>query len=212
MSISLARLPDDIAVGALVTYTFGTAKNTSEGGVSGRKSFRSQAIRNYMVSVAPGPAAVEFQKILLSVLGQRYPFAMRDPASFTLSDEPLTDFTVVTGTTHVPLYKTFQPAAGSRSYQQRILLPDTTEVPLVFSLNGSPVTPTFIDPGIAVVGSVLTEDDDLRIVSGRYLIPVCIVDNPSATIQRGPLTDVLYGFQDVRLEEILENELIDLTS
>jgi hypothetical protein len=215
MSINLAKLPDSIAVGALVSFIFDTAKNTSEGGISGRKSMRSQVIRNYMVSVAPGDDAVEFQKIVLAVLGQRYPFAMRDPTSYTLSDEPLTDFTTVGGTTHAPLYKTFEPLTGARSYQQRILLPVTSispDIPLTFSLNGSPVVPTIIDPGIAVVGSVLSGSDDLRIVSGEYLVPVCILDAPAATIQRGPITDVLYGFQDVRLEEILENELIALTS
>lgn len=218
MSINLAILPASIAVGATVSYTFDTAKNTSEGGVSGRKSMRSQVIRNYMVSIAPSPDAVEFQKILLSVLGQRYPFAMRDPTSFTLSNEPQTDFTTVGGTTHVRLYKTFAPGTGALSYRQRILVPDLpsgspdNSVPLVFTLNGSPNTPTILDPGIAVVGSVLSGGDDLRIVSGQYMVPVCILDNPSATLERGPLNDILYSFQDVRLEEILENELVALTS
>lgn len=212
MSIDLARLPDDIAIGALISYTFDTAKNPSESGIKGRKSMRSQVIRNYTVSIAPGESAEEFQSILLSVLGDRYPFAMRDPTSFNLSDEPLTDFTTVGGSTHVPLYKTFTPVTGSRSYRQRILIPDITEVPLVFSLNGSPVTPTFTDPGIAIVGSVLTGGDDLRIVSGQYLTPVCIADTAAATINSGPYLDAIFGFQEVRFEEILENELVNLTS
>jgi hypothetical protein len=212
MAFDLARLPDSISTGALVTFTFDTAKNTSEGGVSGRKSMRTQVIRNYMVSIPLAADAQEFQAILLSVLGQRYPFAMRDPTSFTLTEEPLTDFTVVGSTTHVPLYKTFAPSTGVLSYKQRILVPDTSEVPLVFELNGSPVSPTILDPGIAVVGSVLTGGDDFRIVSGQYLVPVCLTDQPAATIDRGPINNVLYSFHDVRLEEILENEFVALTS
>lgn len=216
MSINLAKLPADISVGALVTYTFDTAKNTSEGGISGRKAMRSQAIRNYMVTTLPGTASEEFQKIALSVLGQRYPFAMRDWTSYQLDDEsqPFSEMTVVGGSTHVPLYKTFEPTTGAFSYQQRILVPDTSDVPMVFELNGSPNTPTIIDPGIAVVGSVLTGSDDFRIVSGQYLVPVCIVDHPAATIVGGrdPNGLVLYQFRDVRLEEILENELVALTS
>jgi hypothetical protein len=43
-----------------------------------------------MLSIELAADAIEFQKILLSCLGQRYPFALRDPTSYTLSNEPLT--------------------------------------------------------------------------------------------------------------------------
>jgi hypothetical protein len=214
VTISLARLPDAIATGALVTFTFDTAKNTSEGGVSGRKAMRTHVVRNYMVSVPLAADAAEFQNIVLSCLGQRYPFALRDPTAYTLSNEPQSDadYTTVGGTTHVKLYKTFQPSTGALAYRQRILVPDARDVPMVFSLNGTTVAATIVDPGIAVIGSVLSGTDDLRIVSGQYLVPVCLVDMPAATIQRGPLTNILYTFDNVRMEEILENELVALTS
>ncbi len=208
MAISLPVLPADITVGATVTYDFDTAKNTSEGGISGRKSMRTQVIRKYILTIGPGAASVEFQKILLSVLGQRYPLALRDWTSYTLTDEPLA-WTANGGSTTAPLRKQFAPATGGYSYYQRILVPDTSSVSLTFKKNGSPVTPSIVAPGIASFGSTFSGGDTLT-VSGQYLVPVCIVDMPAAVIKSGPAA--IFDFESVRFEEILENELVRLTS
>lgn len=211
MTISIPVLPTDIAVGATVTFKFDTAKNTSEGGISGRKSFRSQVIRNYMLSIGNGDASEEFQRIVLSLLGQRYPLALRDLMSFTMEDEEL-DWTAHASTTTAPLRKLFEPATGDLFYYQRVLLLDGTPT---FKLNGvalpGGVTATIVYPGIVSLNTVLGNSPlDVLTVSGNYFVPVCIVDDPASNIMRGP--DVLFAFESVRFEEILEAELIKLTT
>lgn len=212
MSITLSTLSSDISVGALVTITFDTAKNTSEGGISGRKAMRTQAIRKYMLSTLPGDDSEEFQELVLSLLGHRYPFAMRDWTSYTFTDE-LLEWTVNGSltTTTARLRKLFQPASGSLYYYQRILVPDLSEVGLTITLNDAPlpsgVYATIVDPGIISLNTALVSGDRLK-ASGQYLIPVCLVDDPSATIVAGNSNgEVLYTFKNVRLEEILEDEL-----
>jgi hypothetical protein len=216
LSIDLPVLPASIAQGAMVTYTFDTAKNTSESGVSGRKAMRDQVIRNYMVSIAPGPDALEFQNILLAIRGQRYPLAMRDWSSYKLNNELLAWSHSISpaGSTIAPLRKLFQPGTGAFYYYQRILIPDESEVSLSFTINGSPlpggVVATIYDPGYVSLNTSLSPGDQLK-VSGQYLIPVCLVDNPSGTIIRGKPSQLM-SFDSLRLEEILEAELIALAT
>ncbi len=211
MTINLAKLPLMIGVGAQTTYMFDNIVTPSESGINARKALRTNCIRNYMVSIGPDDAD-EFQNILLAHVGGRYPFAMRDWSAYIFTDELLTH-----DTTTAPLERTWAPSTGTRSVTQRILIPDISDVPLTVKVNGSPPTSgswSVIDPGIIHFSPSIGAFDVVT-ASGQYLTPVCLLDNPTANIYRGPdagSSKTLYAFPDIRLAEILEAELIELTS
>lgn len=213
MTVSLTLLPKSISASAQVTFTFDVAKNTSESGVSGRKAMRP-VIRNYMATVSPEDSA-EMQAIIMATFGARYPFAMRDYSNYQLTDEVLTHSSGV-----AKLGKTWAPATGSLSVYERILVPDTSETPLVIKVAGSPIAYTVADFGL-ISGSF--SDGDTVTATGQFLTPVCMVDQPSATMytSHAPLlittgvpvvNTTTYQFADMHLEQIFENELIALTS
>jgi hypothetical protein len=205
MTTSLTRLSYEIASGAQVTYTFDVARNPSESQISGRIAMRP-ILREYMLSVHTGQSS-EMVKIIMALRGARYPLAMRDYAdNYQLTDE------VIPHTGEVAtIGRTWAPATGTLSVFERILYPDTTETDFVVKVNDvvSP-SPSFSDFGkITIAGLV---DGDVVTVTGQYMIPVCLVDNPSTTIITNSNGTTLHRFSDIRFEQIFENELIALTA
>lgn len=213
MAITLSTIRSGILMGALVTPTFDTAKNPSEGGISGRKSMRDEVIRNYMLGILQGAPAIEFQEVLFSMLGERYPFAVKDWANnYKVANEPLA-WTAGVSTTTAPLIRKFTPSTGSLSFTERVLVPDTTDVPLTVKYNGNAlphggVSFTVSQPGIIVVDTVLSGMDTLT-WSGEYLIAVFVDGDASYEIVDGldSTGDILFEFKSVRLKQCLEAEL-----
>lgn len=201
--MSLIRLSNEIVSGAQVTFVPDVARNPSEGRISGRIAMRP-VIREYMLSVSPKQSE-EMIKIIMAVRGTRYPLSLRDYAdNYILDDEeiPHTDTIATIG-------RTWEPATGSLSVFERILLTDTSETPFVVKVNGgvpSPADYTFEDFGKINIPGL--DDEDVVTVSGQYLIPVCIVDSPSTTI----ITNGIHRFSDIRLEQIFEAELENLVA
>lgn len=196
---TFAQLPLSVGVGATVTYTDDTSINPSESGVNSRKSLRS-ILRQYMCSINPGDAA-EVQAIIMSHIGQRYPFAMRDWSSYQYTNETLAHTTTVAS-----LQKTWAPSTGGRSVSQRILIPDQSEVATVVKVNGVVTAAwSFIDFGKIQFTSPILLGDTVT-ATGQYLTPVVLADMASATIHRKDLMQ----FSDIRLNEINESELTQL--
>ncbi len=167
-----------------------------------------QIMREYMLSVAPSQS-LEVVKIIMALNGGRKPLALRDYAdNYQLTNEVITH----TGTV-ASIGRTWAPATGGLSVYERILYPDTTERAFVVKVNGavpSPDTHSLADFGkINIPGLV---DGDVVTVTGDYLIPVCIVDAPSTTIITSSSGVTLHRFSDIRMRQIFENELIDLTA
>jgi hypothetical protein len=212
VTTALPKIPNSIAVNATVTFTGDTSVVSSEAGVSGRKSMRP-VLREFMVTVNPSES-LEVQKIAMASRVQRRPFSVRDYTAFSFADEILTH----DGTT-AEMRRLWAPSAGPFSEYERILIPDESEVTTVVKVNGTPLLRTdwdFADFGKIVLDTPITPSDgltgDILTVSGEYLQPVCFVDNPSATILRGPSSRILYQFSDLRLRQIFEAELIALTA
>jgi hypothetical protein len=216
VTINLAKLPRGVGVDAMMNVTFDNQNNPSESGIVDTKIIRQNPVRNYMVSVGPNDAA-EFNKIHLSHFGSAYPLAMRDYTSYQFNNDILA-WTAETDITVAPLRKLFSPSTGVRTLYERILVPDESEVPLIIHINGfSPVTGVswiIQDPGIIVINTVLSFGDVVTVVSGQHLTPVCLTDDPAATVKlgKGPSGNPLFIYPDVRLRQILEAELIQKTS
>jgi hypothetical protein len=203
MTTSLTLLPASISASAQVSFTFDVAKNTSESGVSGRKAMRP-VIRNYMATVSPEDSD-EMQAIIMATLGARYPFALCD-----YSNRKITNEIQQHSGTIVSLGKTWEPATGTLSIYERILVPDLTE-PFTVNVNGSPTLYySFEDFGKIDVAD-LTDEDTVE-VTCNFLTPVCMVDTPSATMYANQNGVTLYQFSDMHFEQIFEKELITLTS
>jgi hypothetical protein len=205
----LPRISNEIASGAQVSYTFDVAKNTSEGGISGRIAMRP-IVRNYMISPDFGQSN-EMVKMVMATRGARYPMVIRDYANnYQLTDETITH----SGTT-ATIGRTWAPSTGSLSVYERILYVDQTEQTFTVKVNGTPLSLspagfTLGDFGrITIPGLV---DGDTVTVSGQYCVPVCFVDTPTTTIVLSRSGSTLHQFSDIRLEQIFETELTNLTS
>lgn len=198
----LIRLSNDLVSGALVSFVHDVVRNPSEGRISGRIALRP-VVREYMLSVAPKHSD-ELVHIVMATRGARYPIALRDYANnYILDDEEIEHEDEM-----ATIGRTWEPATGNLSVYERILLIDQSETPFVVKVNGavpSPANWTFEDYGkINIPGLV---DDDVVTVSGHYLIPVCIIDQPTTSIITNSNGSTLHRFSDIRLEQIFEAEL-----
>lgn len=190
-----------------VDIPFATAVSESEAGVSGRKSQRDIPLRTYTMTINPD-GAEEVQAILLAHLGARWPVAIKDwAANYALVAEPQT-YTFTTDTTVAELTKTYTPATGSRTFVQRVLIPDEDSIEIL--VNGAPLTSgvtwSITDPGILVINQLLTSGDILT-VTCNYWVPVVFVDDTLTMVVH---VDTLFSIDSMRLKEIPEQELIDL--
>ncbi len=200
--------PNAVSTGMTVDVQFSTAVNESESGVSGRKSLRDIALRQYTLTINPESSyAEEVMAIILACRGARWPVALRDWAGnykLTASEQ------ATEGSSTIPLYRTFTPLTGTRSFQQRILILDDSAA-FTVSVNGSPITSgsySITDPGILVISGGVTSGDTVT-VTGQYLIPcVFVEDSLTMTVH----AQDLFSVDNVRLREIPEAELLALIS
>jgi hypothetical protein len=209
MTVSVTRLPDDIGIGAQVTFMPDVAKNTSESGNSGRKLMRPP-LRNYMVSLSQ-EISDEMQAIVMATRVSRYPLSFRDPTAYTLLDD---EAIVAADGLSAKIGKNWEPATGPHSFFDRIVIIDESEENLSITIND--ITPaggtwSLGDYGILQFSPAISPSDAVR-VTGQYLKPVCILDPPSAVAQ-GKIVNgaLIYQFSSMRLEEIFEKEFIALT-
>src|SRR4051812_26280455 len=111
--MAITILPLNLGIDANIAPGFQTAVNPNEAGISGRSSFRDQAIRTYSYNIGPN-VAEEVYRIHLACRGRRYPLALRDWAfNYFASDELQTADGVSTS-----LQRVFTPATGDRTYTQ----------------------------------------------------------------------------------------------
>jgi hypothetical protein len=215
VTVSLPIIPDGIAAEAVVNITFDTSVNPSESGINGRKSYRDQAIRKYTIALGPDDAA-EIKSIVLSSRGNRFPLCIRDfDDNYVLTNEPQT-WTPTTDGGVIDLVRKFTPSTGaSRTgynnyYQQRILIIDQRNEAFTVHKNGSPAVSgswTLSDFGVLTIVGLVS--GDTVTVSGEYLVPVCFVDDGITTTLHSSAT---FEVSDIHLQEILEQELSDLTT
>jgi hypothetical protein len=215
--VNIAILPRDVSTNMTVEIPFATAVAESESGFSGRKSTRDIPLRLYTMTINPDNS-FEAMKICLAMRGARWPLAIRDWANnYVLTDEAQTlDNTsgyYGGGQTAYNLHRKFTPATGTRTYTQRILMIDQTEVAFTVKVNGTPLTGSpslwhINDPGILVIDESLSGSDTVT-VSGQYLVPVVFSDDSLVINVR---TKDLLSIDAVRLREIGEQELIALTT
>lgn len=209
--MNIPILPNTVSTDMSVEIPFMTAVNESESGVSGRKSQRDIPLRTYTVTINPDDAE-EVMAILLANKGARWPLCLRDWAgNYKLTAEPQT-YTLETDTTVANLTKTFTPSTGTRTFSQRVLIIDESEITFQIFVNGSPLTSGvtwhITDPGILVIDQLLTSGDILT-VTGEYLVPVVFVEDMlTMTVH----VDNMFSIESLRLREIPENELIALTA
>jgi len=202
MTVSITRIPDQIAANATVTYVPDTSKNTSESGVSGRKLMRP-LLRNYLVTISPDYAD-EMQAIVMAA-GTRYPLSMRDPVANSLVEE---EALIASDGASAFVGKTWAPSTGNLSVFERVLILDGS---VLIKINGVAATSgsaVLGDYGVITLSPVLTPGVDTVEVTASYLRPVCMLDAPSANAF-GPGQ---YQFHDIRLEQIFAAEFIRLTS
>lgn len=203
---AFTKIPESVAVGAQLTLTMSTAKNVSESGNTSRKSLRPVK-RNYLVTISPDDSD-EMQAIIMAMRGDRYPVAMRDYKAYQLNDESC-QLDPVTG--DYMIGRTWAPATGSRSYFERVLVPDND---ILVSVNGSPATTsgfTLSDFGRIQISGGTSTGDDVS-VTGTYLKPVCLLDNPTANAFGSVGGVTQYQFASLRFEELFESELRALTA
>ncbi len=204
-------MPYNAALGAEVDITFDTTVNTSESSIAGRNSRRSQAIRNFHLTIGPDEFD-EVKAVYTSCYGRRFPVGVRDwIGGYQVTDAPIDHFLSSSGT-EAELAITYQPATGSRSYTQRILCPDQTSVALSVKVNGSPTSFSLVDPGIIVISGSLASGDSIT-WSGQYVYPCCFTtDSTTSKILARNDNYSVRQFTDVQLTEILEDEFIRLSA
>lgn len=210
--VDIAFLPHDVAAGAEIDITWSTAKATSEGGITGRKTRRDDPIRIFHIDIGPEEVA-ELRKIYLSGAGPRWPVGIRDWSDYEFTDEVL-EYTQDTSFTYAPLRKLYQPATGSRSFHQRILLPDQTEIPLTIKVDGTPLDVsdwTLTDFGIVTIDNSLLPTSAEITASGRFVYPACFAEDMMTLIVHEQKAKT-FGINGLQLEEILEAELTALTA
>jgi hypothetical protein len=202
MTVNLPRIPDAIAAGATVTPVPDTAKNTSEGGISGRKRMRD-VLRNYIVTVSPDYAD-EMQAIIM-VAGTDKLLCMRDPIANALVNE---EALIAADGLSALVGKTWAPSTGNLQVFERVLIFDGS---VLIEINGVAATSGHAvlgDYGVITLSPALNPLSDTVEVTANYLRPVCMLDAPSANAF-GPGQ---YQFHDIRLEQIFAKELIRRTS
>lgn len=208
--MTIAKIPYEVSVGAEVDYTSATSVNEGAGGQSGRRSIRQQTIRQFHLTVMPEESA---EVLAINVTHRRrFPCAVRDWSAYTITNEILSH-TTDSLYAYAPIRRKIMPATGDRYLHQRILVPDEVETVFQISVNGIALNRTyweFADFGIARIplGLVTFSPDDAIITAtGRYMIAACFMDE-SLTVKVH--RDGLISLPDVRLREILEDELIAL--
>jgi len=206
--MNIPIIPRQVSTEATVEIPFFTAASKSESGVSGRKTIRDFAQRIYTMTVNPDDVA-EVIAIILATRGARWPVALRDwAANYSLTDEQQSFEADLT----INLAKRFEPTTGTRYYKQRVLILDESEVAFSVKVDGSPLATsppgwTITDPGILTIPGMT--GSEIVTVTGQYLVPAVFVDD---TIPVTIHMDNLLSIQNMRLEEIGEEELIALTA
>lgn len=206
--MNIPIIPRQVSTEMTVEIPFFTAQSKGESGVSARKSVRDFPQRIYTMTVNPDDVK-EVIACILALRGARWPLAIRDwAANYTLTNEAQTFENDLT----IKLVKKFQPVTGSRSYNQRVLILDESEVAFSVKVDGSPLATsppgwTITDPGILTIPGMT--GSEAVTVSGQYLVPCVFVDD---TIPVTVHMDDLLSIQNMRLEEIGEQELIALTT
>jgi len=197
------QLPDSVALGAQVSFMPSTAKNPSESGNNNRFSLRPIK-RNYTVSISPDDSD-EMQAIIMALLGDRFPLAMRDYAAYQVTAEDC-QFDNLTG--DWLMGRTWAPSTGNFQFFERILVPES----MVVSLNGSPATTSsyaISDFGRIQFSGGVTTSDTVSI-TGTYLTPVALMDAPALQLF-GSIGGVPQSqFSSMRFEQLYEKELIDI--
>jgi len=205
--MDIAIIPRQVSTEMIVDIPFVNSVSTSESGVAGRKLLRDIPLRTFTMTINPDDVK-EVIAIILAARGNRWPVALRDwAANYELSD----DVQMFEDDLTIKLVKNFTPTTGTRTYKQRVLILDETEIAFSVKVNGTPLAAspgwTITDPGIMTIpGMIGTETIT---VSGQYLVPCTFVDDMI------PVTvhvDDLLAIQNMRLQEIGEAELIALTA
>jgi len=217
MTVELAIIPDTIGAEAEVDITFATAQTPSEGGVTQPKAQRIVPIRRYTCEIGPEDVA-EVRAIYISHFGPRYPFALKDWDDNYSATNEILDYIEETGPiTIAPLRRLIQPSTGTRSFYQRVLVPDQRVTPLEVFLNGIPIdaitglTWQINFPGIIEIDGDIGTGATIT-WSGRYLVPVRFADDQLPIKLHTNDASTGRGIQEARFQEILEAELIALTS
>ncbi len=205
--MTIARIPYEAAAGAEVDHTSVTAVNEGAGGQSGRRRIRQQTIRQFHLTIMPEETPEVIA--IFDTHARRWPVAVRDWAAYTLENEEL-DWTTDSLYVYAPLQRKIMPATGDRFLHQRILVEDEGEIAMELSVNGTPLNRAywgFDDFGIAKIPMALVPGDASITVTGNYMIAACFMDD---SVTNKVHVDGLVSLPDVRLREILEDELIEL--
>lgn len=210
--VSIPIIPYGVAVGAEVDIVSVTAVNPGVGGVSGRYSVRAP-LRQFTCTV--GPADTPAVRAIHYTHRQMWPVAIRDWGDYIFENEVLVY--AASGSYYLaPLRRLIQPAAGTRYFHQRVLLPDEIQTPVVLKVDGVPLLRTdwtFDNYGIARIPNTHLSLGAVLTWSGKALVPVVFLDGTLAVqIHVQQETAAEYGvqsIQQVRFGEILEEELIE---
>jgi hypothetical protein len=211
--VGIPVIPNSVAAGAEVDVVTITAVNPSVGGVSGRLTVRPPK-RQFTCTV--GPMDTPAVRSIFYTHRCRWPVAIRDWGDYIFADEELAHTPGGSGVL-APLRRLVQAAPGTRFYHQRVLLPDESETPVVIKVNGTPLARGdwgFDNYGIADIPSAHAGSMSTITWSGRAFVPVCFMDNSLAVTVNAKQTAAtefgVQSIQQIRLEEIFEEELIDL--
>jgi len=197
------QIPNSVAVGAQVVFTMGTAKNLSEAGNTSRKSLRPIK-RNFMVSISPDDSD-EMQAIIMAMLGDLYACPLRDYGAYHVTAEEC-ELDPLTG--DYLMGRTWAPVTGTKTYFERILVPDSITV----LHNGTPATTgsySFLDFGRIHFSPGISTGDTVAI-TGTYLKPVALLDPATSNIFGSINGTAGYEFAQMRFEELFEAELLDI--
>lgn len=210
--MTIAKIPYEAAAGAEVDHTSSTAVNEGAGGQSGRRSIRQQTIRQFHLTIMP--EETEEVTAIYDTHRRRWPVAVRDWAAYTITQEVFALSTTDGSYAYFPVTRKIMPATGSRYLHQRILIPDEDETVFALYVDASPINRTywaFDDFGIAKVPLALlgggSPDSHVVTGSGNYMIAACFMDD---SLTQKVHVDGLVSLPDVRLREILEDEMIAL--
>jgi hypothetical protein len=210
--MSIPIIPNGVAGNAEVDITWATSVPTSEGGIASPKGLRKIPQRQFHLTIGPEDV-LTMRSIYLAANGPRFPVALRDWSNYQFSNEILV-WLLQSGNTYAQLSQTWQPtstysfAATSRfeSFTYPILLPDQSDVPLVVSVNGTPLAGgawTLKDYGVVEISGTLSSSDSVT-ASGEYLVPARFMSDTMTIKQITGNTAAIDSFE---LREILLSEL-----